>query len=103
MSEHKLTEKSVAQQVGVKFYIQNKIWRQSIIRCFKNIQFGLMIHDDYDDDNNDDNDNSAITQLSTAHLKFCTVLSFPSYKQNGTPLHSLHQSLSDVELKSAFC
>lgn len=44
-----------------------------------------MVHDDYDDDNNDDNDNSAITQLSTAHLKFCTELPFPSYMQSGTP------------------
>ena len=38
----------------------------------------------YDDNNDDDNDNSAITQLSTAHLKFCTELSFPSHTQNGT-------------------
>jgi len=43
-----------------------------------------MVHDDYNDDNNDDNDYSAITQLSTAHLKVCAALSFPSYTQNGT-------------------
>jgi hypothetical protein len=49
------------------------------------MQFGLMAHDDYDDDNTDDDkDKSAVTQLSTVHLKFCTVLSFPSYTQNGT-------------------
>jgi len=48
-----------------------------------------MVHDDYDDDNNDDNDYSAITQLSTAHLKVCTALSFSSYMQNGTPLSLL--------------
>ena len=61
-----------------------------------------MVHDVYDDDINDDNDNSAITQLSTARLKFCTELSFPLTRKMAHPLHSLHQSLSDIELKSVF-
>ena len=43
-----------------------------------------MVHHDYDNDNNNDNDKSAITQLSTAHLKFCTELSFPFYTHKGT-------------------